>query len=310
MPADYTRPLHHRLPLIRGPDVQVLQRRLDDLGFSPNRIDGLYEHSTTAAVREFQSSRDLKVDGLVGPRTWSTLFEGHGAARIARLVPELTTPHAFRDSVTWRLTPEGLLVGDDDTPEVWGGPPATVRRVWSNYGAPIRAWGRDFGVPVELIVSTICTESDGQARATREEPGYVSDAQTPDRVSVGVMQTLISTARSALGEPEIGRDWLLEPANSIRAGTAYIAQQWKETHLDPPKVACAYNAGGIYHNDAPDNRWRMRQYPIGTSKHADRFVKWFNECFLMFDEDGGAPPHGFYAQMSSDEADVEAAGSA
>lgn len=195
-----------------------------------------------------------------------------------------------------------MLVDDADAPEVWGGPPQTVRRVWSDYEDAIRTWGRDFGVPVELIISTICTESDGEARAIREEPRYVSDEQTPDRVSVGVMQTLIATARSTLEEPNIDRDWLLDPNNSIRAGTAYIAQQWKETHLDPPKVACAYNAGGLYYNDSPDNRWRMRQYPIGTSKHADRFVKWFNECFLMFDEDGGAPPHSLYSPVSAAEA--------
>jgi len=302
MPADYTRALAHRLPLLRGPDVKTVQRRLDTRGFSPGPVDGLYGRTTEAAVREFQASRNLKVDGIVGPRTWSALFEEHGRARIERLVPELTTPHTFRDSVEWAVDPEGVLVDDADAPEVWGGPPQTVRRVWSDYEDAIRTWGRDFGVPVELIISTICTESDGEARAIREEPRYVSDEQTPDRVSVGVMQTLIATARSTLEEPNIDRDWLLDPNNSIRAGTAYIAQQWKETHLDPPKVACAYNAGGLYYNDSPDNRWRMRQYPIGTSKHADRFVKWFNECFLMFDEDGGAPPHSLYSQVSAAEA--------
>lgn len=302
MPADYTRALAHRLPLLRGPDVKAVQRRLDTRGFSPGPVDGLYGRTTEAAVREFQASRNLKVDGIVGPRTWSALFEEHGRARIERLVPELTTPHTFRDSVEWAVDPEGVLVDDADAPEVWGGPPQTVRRIWSDYEDAIRTWGRDFGVPVELIISTICTESDGEARAIREEPRYVSDEQTPDRVSVGVMQTLIATARSTLEEPNIDRDWLLDPNNSIRAGTAYITQQWKETHLDPPKVACAYNAGGLYYNDSPDNRWRMRQYPIGTSKHADRFVKWFNECFLMFDEDGGAPPHSLYSQVSAAEA--------
>ncbi len=303
MPADYTRALAHRLPLLRGPDVKAVQRRLDTRGFSPGPVDGLYGRTTEAAVREFQASRNLKVDGIVGPRTWSALFEEHGRARIERLVPELTTPHTFRDSVEWAVDPEGVLVDDADAPEVWGGPPQTVRRVWSDYEDAIRTWGRDFGVPVELIISTICTESDGEARAIREEPRYVSDEQTPDRVSVGVMQTLIATARSTLEEPDIDRDWLLDPNNSIRAGTAYIAGQWKETHLDPPKVACAYNAGGLYYNDSPDNRWRMRQYPIGTSKHADRFVKWFNECFLMFDEDGGAPPHSLYRQVPAAESE-------
>ncbi len=99
------------------------------------------------------------------------------------------------------------------------------------------------------------------------------------------MQTLISTAREALaGEvaaDEIGRRWLLAPDNSIRAGTAYIASQKPVTGFDPPKVACAYNAGGVYPESGPGNRWKMRQYPIGKSTHADRFVKWLNDFFSL-----------------------------
>ena len=44
---------------------------------------------------------------------------------------------------------------------------------------------------------------------------------------------------------EFARAWLLEPDNSIQAGTAYIASQSSKTDLDPPKVSCAYNAGGV-----------------------------------------------------------------
>ncbi|OGG44938.1 MAG: hypothetical protein A3F84_05705 [Candidatus Handelsmanbacteria bacterium RIFCSPLOWO2_12_FULL_64_10] len=149
-------------------------------------------------------------------------------------------------------------------------------------------------MPVELIVATICAETGGDPSAVREEPGYVSDAQTPGKVSPGLMQTLISTARGVLGDEAIDRRWLLEPDNSIRAGTAYIASQWKATHLDPPKVACAYNAGGVYPNLSPQNRWKMRQYPINTSAHADRFVRWFNECFVMFEQDGLTPELSFF----------------
>ena len=149
-------------------------------------------------------------------------------------------------------------------------------------------------MPAELIIATICTESRGDPDAVREEPGYESDERTPYKVSPGLMQTLISTARSALGDDTIDREWLLRPDNSIRAGTAYIASQWKKTPFDPPKVACAYNAGGVYHNTSNANRWRMRQYPINTSHHADRYTKWFNDCFRMFKSDGVAPEGSFY----------------
>ena len=112
------------------------------------------------------------------------------------------------------------------------------------------------------------------------------------------MQTLISTARAAVGDDAIDRSWLLEPANSIQAGTAYIASQWKVTSFDPPKVACAYNAGGVYYNDGVNNRWKMRQYPIGTGKHADRFVQWFNDCMRYFDKHKLKPETSFYTLLN------------
>src|SRR5262249_59355542 len=54
--------------------------------------------------------------------------------------------------------------------------------------------------------------------------------------SVGLMQTLVTTAQQALGAKSLNGDDLLDPTTSIRAGTAYIAQQRVSTHFDPPLV--------------------------------------------------------------------------
>jgi Transglycosylase SLT domain len=137
---------------------------------------------------------------------------------------------------------------------------------------------------------TIGAESSGNPNAVRHEPGYTSDNATPGKVSIGLMQTLISTARSALNQPNLQGDDLRDPATSIDAGTAYIVQEQGATGFDPPVVACAYNAGSVRHNDGAQNRWKMIQYPIGTSEHADRWVKWFNDCFLLFADPAIAAP--------------------
>ena len=47
-------------------------------------------------------------------------------------------------------------------------------------------------------------------------------------------------------------------------------------------------------NDGPENRWKMRQFPIGTSEHADRFVRWFNDCMRLFDEQDDPPDNSFW----------------
>lgn len=203
----------------------------------------------------------------------------------------LFQPHrVYRDSVSWMMTPRGLEV--EGKLERTAGKPVTVERIWRSYGELISASAEKHRVPAELIVATICTESSGNPQSLRREPGWVSDTQTKQKVSAGLMQTLLATAEEALGRSGMSVDDLFDPATSIDAGTAYISRQRQRTRLDPPQVACAYNAGDVYENTGAANRWRMRQYPIGSSHHADRFVSWFNDCMGYFQslQDQGTPP--------------------
>jgi len=56
-----------------GPYVREAQEKLKELGFYPGTVDGIFGLLTEAAVREFQRSRNLAVDGVVGPQTWRAL---------------------------------------------------------------------------------------------------------------------------------------------------------------------------------------------------------------------------------------------
>ncbi len=57
----------------RGPDVVTLQSNLQDAGYNPGPIDGVYGDLTEIAVRQFQRDRNLVVDGVVGEQTLSVL---------------------------------------------------------------------------------------------------------------------------------------------------------------------------------------------------------------------------------------------
>lgn len=60
-----------------GPEVADIQERLNGLGLEidSRELGGIFGSTTDAAVREFQTRRSLRVDGLVGPDTWGQLVE-------------------------------------------------------------------------------------------------------------------------------------------------------------------------------------------------------------------------------------------
>jgi peptidoglycan hydrolase-like protein with peptidoglycan-binding domain len=64
-----------------GPAVTRLQSLLQDAGCSPGGIDGNFGPMTQAAVMQYQASRGLSVDGVVGPQTWAALNSNKPAVK-------------------------------------------------------------------------------------------------------------------------------------------------------------------------------------------------------------------------------------
>jgi len=57
----------------RGEAVKALQTRLNALGFNAGEVDGIFGSKTLLAVQNFQKSKGLKPDGIVGPQTHNAL---------------------------------------------------------------------------------------------------------------------------------------------------------------------------------------------------------------------------------------------
>ena len=80
-------------PLMRGDDVAALQSRLTEMGFNSGRVDGIFGEMTEHAVKEFQKSVGVKVDGKCGPATIIALL------RLTKIVSG-GAPAALRESAT------------------------------------------------------------------------------------------------------------------------------------------------------------------------------------------------------------------
>ena len=59
-----------------GTAVTYLQQSLIKLYYNPGTIDGIFGTKTNAAVRLFQKSKGLVVDGIVGSKTWGAIDKG------------------------------------------------------------------------------------------------------------------------------------------------------------------------------------------------------------------------------------------
>ena len=214
----------------------------------------------------------------------------------------LTRWQSFRNSVPWRLTANGIVTerGPVRLSRREHYRLKSVRTAWRKYGGLIRAAARRYRVPAELFLTIIVNESALNPRAYQTYRGYVSDRKTPGRISVGLGGVLISTARFMLRDPSIDRAWLEKPANNIRMIGIYLNRQYRLTGFDPPKVAAAYNAGGLYRQNGRKNRWKLRNHPIGRSVYIDLFVAVFDESMRYLARHPYRPRESFAALFSRD----------
>ena len=68
----------------RGEQVQWIQERLEDLGYEVGEADGVFGEETHQALVQFQLSRGLDADGVVGAGTFYALQQRQAAVEVNR----------------------------------------------------------------------------------------------------------------------------------------------------------------------------------------------------------------------------------
>ena len=127
-----------------GPDVRRLQRLLVEIkDLNYDQINGHFGGSTETAVKDFQQSQSLTMDGIVGPQTWSKL----PADPDTPLLSEGATGPAVS------ALQKGLKTYSAQNPAVDPGP---VDGIFGHRTlAAVRAYQADRGVPVDGIVGDL-----------------------------------------------------------------------------------------------------------------------------------------------------------
>ncbi|KOA20130.1 sporulation-specific N-acetylmuramoyl-L-alanine amidase [Clostridium homopropionicum DSM 5847] len=70
----YKKILMYKKPMMKGEDIRLLQKKLNELGFNVGNADGIFGYKTETQVKKYQQSIGLVVDGIVGKKTWDSLF--------------------------------------------------------------------------------------------------------------------------------------------------------------------------------------------------------------------------------------------
>ena len=78
-----------RMPLgARGDHIKRLQGLLKEVGAFSGPLTGVYDSSTLSAIKEFQSSRGIEPDGIVGDQTLMLLYRSSDCTEVPRLAGE------------------------------------------------------------------------------------------------------------------------------------------------------------------------------------------------------------------------------
>jgi len=171
------RRLELKEPPRRSEDIKEVQWRLSSLRYLETQdISGIFAEITDAAVREFQRTNGLIVDGIIGPQTWTALTSNEALPKPEK--PKLGYLRVGIDA-NRPITPfTGAIEGPSASPHILAGTGARWVRLnfvlgpWSDPGDPvwtdtyhriiqglIDAWGGE-GPQIYALVGAEATRPD------------------------------------------------------------------------------------------------------------------------------------------------------
>ena len=114
--------LYLRQPPFRGADVMELQKMLNDLGFDPGAVNGLFDARTARAAREFQRNAGLRADGVVDGEVFKVIKTFAGQSLGTHQLPDKQGGYFPEDLFSGTIVIDAAHGGADRGYTVPGGP--------------------------------------------------------------------------------------------------------------------------------------------------------------------------------------------
>lgn len=200
----------------------------------------------------------------------------------------------------WRVTEDGVEIEGRGYLRT-AGAPITMTRIRRFWDLEIGAVSTATGVPPAILMMTLANEGAVRWQGDRfayplyrEEPGFISDDATPDRVSIGPMHILLSNFRWLMQNPTATRKDAANFLANLFAGALYIRRGVKQHDYDPVLVSAIYNAGSLKDASNPKSKYHnpfhLRAYdpdgPEGPAEdHLTRAVRWYNDAVVVLRDD-------------------------
>lgn len=265
----------------RGPKVTALQARLDEIGFAPGPVDGVFGDRTAAAVEAFQSLNDLPETGKADKRTVAAIADYDSAVAVLAV----NDKGAAVTKLQRRLAKGPFDPGPADG--VYGG--KTVEAVW--------ALEKLAGIPVDGKWGAL----DEHAFAQLDDGtiGRPSESHDQRWVEVDLSQQVLKVYDPGAGRPALvshvssgsGEPWSNETSsgNAVTpTGDYHITRRidgWRESSLDIGRLynPLYFNGGIAFHGAA--------SVPLYPASHGCVRVPMHIAQYLPSELPNGTPVH-------------------
>ena len=212
--------LYHRVPMMRGDDIEELQARLNALGFDADKADGIFGPATLSGLLDFQHNRGLAEDGIAGELVATELRLVGGTSQ--KLGREAVRERQWLQSLPDSIAGQKIYIdpdcrSTDEASATWaaaiaaatsmrlvGGHPILSRSIDTMPDASVRSQ-RANRLDVDIVVGFF-VPADGEegvlyfrSEHSRSEAGMAVATAVAERLTIptaGRTMTMLKTTRS------------------------------------------------------------------------------------------------------------------